>query len=141
MTTIAVKDGIMAGDKQATSVSLKIKVTKIFRIRDEIIGVAGDYDAAMKFVKEYKRDENLLEEKDDTKADFEYLKIIKKDKKIYHGNGYGTPWVMEQTFASIGTGRKCAYAAMHCGKSSKEAVKISGVYDNNTGPIVQELKF
>lgn len=143
MTTIAYKDGIIASDSCATDEgsetagAVKIQCEKLFRKvvdgRDVIIATAGETAPGMVFVKWYgsgkKQSKRLAE------ADFTVLVI---DDGVLYESG---PWcVLERVispFYAIGSGRKCALAAMACGKTALEAVEIAAMFDPYTaGPFV-----
>lgn len=52
-----------------------------------------------------------------------------------------TPWpiIRHETQIAIGSGKEAALAAMACGKTAKEAVKIASLFDINTGQDVDEM--
>ncbi len=49
------------------------------------------------------------------------------------------PIIFEDAFFACGSGRDYAIAAMHLGKSAREAVEIASIYDTGCGNGVTEL--
>lgn len=140
MTTIAVCDGIMAADTQGLYSGIKMKMLKIFRIKEELLGVCGNYDNAVEFIGVYKKDKKhtLAIGNNKDKADFDYLVFSKRG--LFLATGYGPQVKVHEKFFAIGSGQDAALTAMRMGASAKEAVKMAHLCDPSTGPQVQEKK-
>lgn len=54
MTTIAVRNGVMASDSQYTHQDLRTLGQKIFRVNESILGISGHIDAALVFIDWFK---------------------------------------------------------------------------------------
>lgn len=137
MTTVAVKDNIIAADTQGRFEGCIMTMHKIFRVRDELIGICGDFDAAIEFVKLYREDKHPIKP-DDTETDFDYLLL--NSKGIYLTTGYGIPMKIIEKFWAIGSGKEAAITAMRMGATAKEAVKMASLVDCYTGSKVMEKK-
>jgi len=117
-----------------------MEMHKIFRIRDELIGICGNFDNAMIFVERYKKDEKLIKgEANGDDKDFDYLLL--NNKGLYLATGFYGPRIkVHERFWAIGSGKDAAITAMRMGASAKEAVKIASLCDVNTGSKVHVRK-
>ncbi len=138
MTTIVVKDYKMAADTLGIFESTKMQMQKIFRVHGGLLGVSGNYDHAIEFIRAYKKDKNLLEGPPvgEDKNDFDYLMLT--EKGLYLTTGYGPQVKLKEKCFAIGSGKEAALAAMFMGASAKEAVRVAGLIDIYTGPKVVE---
>lgn len=59
---------------------------------------------------------------------------------IWLYDGHEKPFQIKQDFYAIGTGAAYAIAAMHLGKSPKEAVEIAALYDPGTGGPIETIE-
>lgn len=153
MTTITVRDGIMACDSQEGIGSegggdrAYYKASKIYQIYNEddeveyLIGCSGDSDGAPLFIEWFSEfyqtefcDKQILKRMYEFDTD---ALILHADGTIETGNTYGIVHECNEPFYAIGSGTKCALAAMHCGKSAAEAVEIAKLIDPHTGGDVQ----
>lgn len=143
MTTIAYRNGIIAADSRETWESEAGGTTygpteKLFRKRvgkrDVIIGTAGGSYLGMVFFDWYGtageppsilRDAHLEE-------DFDVL--ILDRGKVLTANHLCRAIEVIAPFTAIGSGRKAALAAMHCGRTAKEAVAIACKVDPFSAP-------
>lgn len=139
MTTVAVRDGIMAADTQGCFEHTKMRMLKMFRVRNELLGGCGNYDKFFEFIELYKKGERKELNGSDKDQDFDYLLL--NAKGLYLATGFHGPQVKvyEGLFA-IGSGMDSAITAMRMGASAKEAVKMAHLIDPNTGPEVQVKK-
>ena len=159
MTTIAVRDGIMARDSQEGVHSegggdrAYYACSKIYPIYNDtdseklsyLIGCAGDSDGAPLFIEwfiEYYNtefnDKQILKRLYDFDVD---ALILSADGTVETGSSYGVVHECNEKFYAIGSGTKCALAAMHLGCSAEEAVEIAKKIDPHTGGKVQVFKF
>lgn len=136
MTTIAFKDGVIAGDTCASSNGVMVGfASKIFRTDDgRVGGFSGDLDCLEKVKSLINVGILGLDEKSEFSA------------FVTSGNGifeyYGsceTPTIIRASCFAIGSGREFAYGAMAAGASAKKAVKISALYDSATNNKVETL--
>ena len=133
MTTVAVRDDIMAADTQGCFEGIKMKLIKIFRIRNNLIGICGNYDKAVEFIELYRKGERKElngNGKDD--EDFDYLLL--NESGVYLATGFWGPQVfVHEPFFAIGSGKASAITAMRMGASAKEAIKMAHLNDMHTG--------
>lgn len=87
----------------------------------------------MKFVKWFRSGGQFPQTED---ASF-YVITPKKVIKCYEAE---VPFIVEDRVFATGSGRDYALAAMHCGKSAKEAVEIAAFFDINTGKGIDVFK-
>ena len=134
MTTVAAdhRSGQIVSDSKCISGDTWSPMTKIFRHKDELIGVAGDVRIAMRWVKWYTAARRGAAPK---LTNFEAL-ILKPDG-LYHVTEDAFEMKVEQGFYAIGSGAQAALAVMHAGLEPKEAVRIACLVDNNSGGALQ----
>lgn len=140
---------MMAADTLATDTwGLKMETDqKITKSEDGsfLIGVAGDFGPAMKWVTKAKRmsiEELLIDGYDyDKDADFSLLMAVKFPRdfeKFKAGQvesfrvSQGMFLLNSRKFHAIGSGRDYAICAMHFGRSAVMAVETASIFDNNT---------
>lgn len=140
MTTVAVRDNIMAADTRGLFSGTIMEMHKIFRVRDALIGVSGNYYNAVEFISAYKKDKDLLKEDRDgeDKTDFDYLLLNKKG--LYLASGYGPQIKIHERFWAMGSGQDAAITALRMGASAREAVRMASLCDVSTGSKVQVRK-
>jgi 20S proteasome alpha/beta subunit len=127
MTTIAVKGGIMACDsRMAVADRYYVCDDKVIRIGDCLVGAAGDSGDIAQFMA-WIKDRGEMPKLEDIDA------LVLDNKGLWHytNDCYGTR-VVGGCWAS-GTGGQAAHAAMLCGKTAEEAVKIAIKCDINSG--------
>lgn len=136
MTTIAWRDGVMAADSLTTGGGVKSRATKLYRLDDgRVVGCAGKYRFGLQFVEALKRGELLNLDKEDTDS-FHAIVMLPDGSLVEYEDGR-TPIRVEDRFYAIGSGTQSALAAMHCGKTAREAVEIACLVDDATaGPIM-----
>lgn len=124
----------MAADSLSTSDGAKSKAIKIFRVGKEIIGIAGDLDAGIAFVDWYRNQSAPKPDIDNFSA-----LVLSKDGITQYENRLVPIPIFEQ-FAAIGSGQDAALAAMHAGKSPREAVAIACKVRSDCGTPVKVMK-
>jgi 20S proteasome alpha/beta subunit len=139
MTVIAWDGMTLAADKRSTEGSMARTTTKIARAPNgALIGATGNTsmcrelrdwwiagaEVALWPVKG--RDSSLLV-------------IDQAGRALYYWDG-PVPVAIEDDFIAIGSGSDFATAAMHCGKSAREAVEIACRYNTACGNGVDELQ-
>ena len=143
VTTIAVRDNVMACDSEVGistdggGARSYYNSIKIYKIEGEFIGGSGEsagvllwYDWYMNGCKGKRLSKRMWE------FDFDII-ILHSDGRIQASDASGTFEDINEDFYAIGSGTKCALAAMHCGRSAEEAVEISKLIDSHTGGKVQ----
>lgn len=140
MTTIAYKNGILAGDKQMNSGTLPTRTTKVRRCGGWICGASGDTARCHEILAwiekgmdpatlpAYQRDPETC-----------VLVIMVNQEGLYLLENSHLPHRVEEDFYAIGSGRDFALMAMHLGKSAPEAVELASIYDKKTGLGVDTL--
>jgi len=142
MTTIAIKDGIMACDSQVSTGYTRsmLPYEKVILHEEVYYGFAGDCHS-IDVVKLYIQGEVTL---DDIPDHFNvvYLSLPKKGKpqqcRIHRG--FKSSFVLPPYYA-IGSGSEFALVAMSCGKSATEAVKEAIKWDCFSGGKVKSYSF
>lgn len=146
MTTIAYKDGIMAGDTLAMDAhGLKNYLSKVTPVVIDgdtwLFGSAGESCIATKLLKEIAASPHIKDvmvmdiccDRDDKNSAL----LCRGDVILYK---CGTMWRRTQkTFHAIGSGRDFALAAMYCGRSAHEAVSIAMGFDGYTGGEIEVI--
>ena len=159
MTTIAVRDGIMACDSQEGIYSdgggdrAYYKSNKIYPVYSNaeeeellyLIGCSGDSDGAPLFIEWFTEyydtefsDKQILKRMYDFDTD---ALILSANGIIETGSTFGVIHECNEDFYAIGSGTKCALAAMHCGKTAEESIEIAKKIDPHTGGAVQVFSF
>jgi hypothetical protein len=131
MTTIAAQFSTkeIAADRMISGDGLQYAVIKLKKRKSSFIGAAGEWHQILEF---YRR----LSTKKPLDNDFDIVAIELRNTGIWVYENSIIPMKIEQDFYAIGTGSGYAMAAMHLGKSPREAVEIAALYDPGTrGPI------
>jgi hypothetical protein len=139
LTTIAYRDGVLAADSLADGGSGKQVCQKLHRKQitegrktfDVVIGICGEVFAALTFVDWYGTGKPIPDTLLNIHSDFNCL-ILRPDGLYEVDNHCRTDKILDDMFA-IGTGAHAARAAMLCGKSAVEAVRVAARIDKNTG--------
>lgn len=150
MTTIAYRDGVIAADSRVTvhteaGGGRKHLCTKLYRKSitegrktfDVIIGTAGEAFSALVFVDWYGSGKPMPDVLRDLGGDFTCL-ILRPDG-LYEADIYCRPDKILEDFYAVGSGSKEALAAMHCGKSAYDAVRIASLIDPYTGGRIHKM--
>lgn len=142
MTTIAYRDGVLAGDTRITDddgVITTGHLRKVCRLRNgTLLGFAGTIAKIHALIKQaQKNPDGVLTIKPD-KDELEAL-LIYQDGKVMQLDPGG--WAeVKAKFYAIGSGDLPARVAMSCGLSAVEAVKKAMEFDSKTGGRVQSVK-
>lgn len=137
MTTIAWDGQTLAADTQVTSSGMPYKAVKIFLLSNgSIFAGSGDYGQVCA-VREWleNADVNAPHPKTD---DFAGLLVTPAGEAFRLEETLTRLRVLEP-FHAIGSGRDFAMAAMHCGRTAREAVQIASLYDVFTGGEVMDF--
>jgi len=140
MTVIAWDGKTLAADKRVEYNCLQRTTTKIFRVRDGLIGLVGNGAHANQMRAWYEA--GALPEKfpdaQKNKDDWVTTVIIRVDGIwVYERTPY--PTKIEDTIYASGCGRDYALAAMYLGHTSREGVAVASVFDVYCGNGIDEL--
>jgi ATP-dependent protease HslVU (ClpYQ) peptidase subunit len=139
MTTVAFRDGVMAGDTRIIYGDMieRGHVRKVFRLKSGLLlGFAGDAHDFQRIITELKQNPNKLIP---TKSDLNVI-MVKLDGTVMERDTGGWTQAENAKFYAIGSGRVPALVAMTCGKTAAEAVKIAMMFDPHTGGKVQTVR-
>lgn len=136
MTTIAVNKDEMAGDSLVDDGGIRAKTTKIFRVKNDLVGLAGSLGEGLEWIEWYGSD---TDDDPPTLANTNII-ILKKGGQIYTIDPTGFPIKASEKFYAIGSGAPAAMGAMYAGKTPTEAVKIACKVCISTGLPVKTLK-
>ncbi len=144
MTTIAIKDGVMACDSKESYTQGMITswdVKKVMLHNDAYYGFCGSSHWVV-IVMEAIRSNHKLEELS-SEIELEFIKMPKKGPSTltYLGNGHISQQNISKGGFAIGSGMPYAMVAMSCGKSATEAVKEAIKWDIYSGGKVKSYSF
>jgi ATP-dependent protease HslVU (ClpYQ) peptidase subunit len=141
MTCIAWDGKTLAADKRASISNYPATVTKISRAPSgELLAFAGDFDTGMALSQWYV--DGAVPEKypdnrngDCTRATL----LVIKGGQVFKYERLPVALKYEDSFTAMGSGRDFALAAMHLGKTAREAVEIACLFDTACGNGVDTL--
>ena len=138
MTTIATDGKTMAADteRHARAFILQQDAIKMFRINGVVYGVAGDPACAEKYLGWVRMG---CPKETEPSPDGEWVVTFVRFGKIWHVNSSLAPMEVGAPYA-IGSGAEGAMAAMLCGKTPAQAIKIAMKLDGDTGGKVRTMK-
>ena len=130
MTTIACNRSEMACDSYLTDGNMILHVKKMFKRKGNLVGIAGDYAAAMEFIEWWLKDptDEYTGEMDEVD-----VLVLTSHGKLLHFGATTKPFEIEDKFAAIGSGCAAAMGALHVGATPAQAVKAASKVDVNTG--------
>jgi hypothetical protein len=131
MTTIAASltHNEIAADSMCSGDDCYYLVEKLRKGKTSVYGACGDWDKILKFYQALETNGEV-----DSECDIEVLELRNDGLWVYEGTII--PAKLKNTFYAIGTGAGYAMAAMHLGKSPREAIEIAALFDPGTrGPI------
>lgn len=136
MTTIATDGLTIASDSRMIGEFIEQgNVEKIFRIGEQLVGVAGDYADCLKYIA-WLQDGQRPSDRPKLSS-FEALHISKSG---VYWVGHGLQPVKMSKCAAAGSGGKFAIAAMLAGASPTKAVSIAMKLDPNSGGKVRTMR-
>jgi ATP-dependent HslUV protease subunit HslV len=138
VTTVAYRDGVLAGDGRITLEGGSIQTEnqrKVHRLRDgRLFGYAGDTDDAERL-----RISLLQNDKPPSLQNIQAL-LVQTDGSIDYYQGNVWQRLEGDDYYAIGTGGPSALVAMDCGKSAREAVVCAIRRDNNSGGKIKTVR-
>jgi ATP-dependent protease HslVU (ClpYQ) peptidase subunit len=143
VTTIAVRNRIMAADTQGTRSGSRIRIKKIRKLSDgSLFAGAGASGAIVKLQRWVEA--GCPEDKPPKLglADDEEVEciVLRSDGTLVLIDETLAPETLDQDFIAIGTGCEYALGAMACGRSAAQAVKIAARFDTNTSEPVEAME-
>lgn len=143
MTIIAWDGTTLAADKQSTTVGYGATVTKIFRVRNGLLGIAGNGAhgmAIMRWINEGCDPDKWPKPVDE--ANSADCLFISNQREIFEffGSSGAYPVQYEDRYNATGSGRDYALAAMYLGKTAREAVEVACALDVNCGKGIDTLE-
>jgi hypothetical protein len=125
----------MYADKRITSGAIH-RTTKLFRIKESIVGVCGEIEQGIRFIEwlKYPSERPIFAEANS----FSALELTPKGKILWWGTAL-VPMPVEEEFYGIGSGAAYALGAMCMGASPKKAILIASRWDESTGDEIQAM--
>lgn len=137
MTCIAWDGLTLAVDRQCTSGSNKFATNKLFKVEGCLVAICGDIAVALQCVEWLSTGDGKWPPK---KGDNVELVVIRDgDCYVYESDCRGFPIQVEGAYA-CGDGKDFALAAMHLGKSAREAVQVAAALCPSVGMGVNTAK-
>lgn len=138
MTCIAWDGKTLAADKAATNSGHSTTVTKIHRVGEGLVALAGDEAAVMAGLAWLRGVRNPADYPDVMKTtDSVMWEILPGGFKRYTTSPY--PDCVESPRMAMGCGRDYALAVMHLGHDARRAVEVACALDNNCGNGIDTL--
>ena len=136
VTTVAVKDGVMAGDTQITSDTVIYRAQKIYKLPGGgLIGGCGAWSKAYQAI-----DWMLGGSKGESpRFDGAQVLIAKPDGSLWLADDEFPAYPLLDKFVAIGCGAQAAMLAMSDGSSAVEAIQKVSKLDSHTSAPVQYL--
>lgn len=134
MTVIAYDGKTLAADKRAVNCGMVRTVTKLFRVKRSVIGIAGMLGHGMEMLQWFKDGGDPAKfpacqrDKDDWGT---FVVLSKTGLWVYERTPY--PHKIEDDIWAGGSGRDFALMAMHLGKTAREAVELASLFENGCG--------
>lgn len=137
MTTIAWDGQKLAGDTQGNCYGMKARAEKVFRLHDgRLYGGSGEYQHVLAARDWLNGGDRPKFESDDSFAAL----LVSLDGSCSRLEKCLVEMPVYESFAACGSGMDFATAAMHFGKSAREAVEVACALDVNTGGDVLVLE-
>ena len=136
VTTIAFKDGVMAGDTQITSDTLIYRAQKIYKLPDGgLVGGCGPWSKA------YKAIAWMLDGEKGESPKFEDAMIViaKPDGSLWMADDDFPAYPLLDKYIAVGCGAQAAMLAMNDGATAVEAIQKVCKLDSHTSAPVQYL--
>lgn len=138
MSTVAIKiedDYVtMAGDRQVHMGSWgSHSLTKVFRIRDHLLGIVGDMGRGLACVQWYRDGAKIEDFPYDRMKDGDFAILVWNGTDIVtlDEQGYYTP--VEEMEAAVGSGAMAALGAMEMGAGVQRAIEVASMIDEHSG--------
>lgn len=141
MTIIAWDGHTLAADKMANMHGYKCKVTKIEKFEGKLLFSSGNFDVLKELFHWFKSgaDPDKWPSIQSDKDEWGSLGIIMPDKTILRYDRRPYPFIIEEKFFAVGSGRDYALAAMSLGCTAEKAVEVASQFCPNCGLGVDTL--
>lgn len=141
MTVIAWDGRTLAADKRNTCVGNPSTVTKIFKIEGVgLVGFAGDADHALCLLHWFRNDMVMADYPKVMESSNASALLIDTAGQAWSYAKLAHPQRIEDRFCAMGAGRDYALAAMHLGKTAREAVEVACALDVFCGNGIDTLE-
>jgi ATP-dependent protease HslVU (ClpYQ) peptidase subunit len=139
MTVVAVKDGIMAADKQTTFGSMRVSTTKIRRLADGRLAGASGITWRCKALLDWLEAGGERKDYPDPDGKECTMIVLDRQRRIWLYDG-PTAFQIDAQFHAIGSGQDCALVAMHLGQGAADAVRVTSLFNVDCGLGVDTLE-
>jgi ATP-dependent protease HslVU (ClpYQ) peptidase subunit len=141
MTCIAWDGKTLAADKRTVNNGLHRTVTKIYETGELVAAVSGSADHMSALFNWLNRRDAAEWPKFQDGDDWSLLVVVmKSDRSVLLYERTPHPWKVEDRHFSCGSGRDFAMAALHLGKTAREAVEVACVFDVHCGNGVDSVE-
>lgn len=142
VTTVAVRDGVLAADMQTRRYEMRASESKIFRFPEWIIAGAGSVVDVHKLVDWFVNGGDLPKFTlyGDEKPDAALL-AINAAGEVWYADHWGQKKMISEPFWAIGSGAQAAMGAMHRSCDAATAVFIASKVDIHTNSNVETAGF
>ncbi len=125
MTIICANLKEMSADTMVSGGSVVYYTTKIFRIRDSLVGVAGSVENTTKFLAWFRKECPADEVGMTLDDDHDFAGLVLNSKGLLYYADCVEPDLLHDKFSAIGAGAAYAATAMSLGKNTSDAAKIA----------------
>jgi hypothetical protein len=135
VTTVAARFSTLeiAADSCVSGDDSHYLIEKLRRGKDSIYGGCGDFEKLLKFYQ-------TIESGGDLDSDTDVTILELRHDGIWIYESCIIPARIKNDFWAVGTGANYAIAAMHLGKTPREAVEIAAMFDPGTSAPIDCLK-
>ena len=143
MTVIAWGGMTLAADKLMVNGDCRQLTTKIERFGGQLLGITGNLSAGRELLAWFKSgaDSALYPAGNRSTTEGASLVLVDADSKVWKYESSPHPFRVEGVVCAFGCGDTAALVAMHCGKTSVEAVVIASELVHGCGGGVDLLEF
>lgn len=141
MTVIAWDGKTLAADKLGDAGGLKRTTTKIFRFDGGLFGSAGSASRGAEmfaWIKSGADPERVPSYQ--LTDDYQVVMVVDNERKVWLYGRSAYPFIMEDPFHAIGSGRDFALAAMDLGCDAERAVEVACRFETGCGNGVDTLE-
>lgn len=143
MTCIAWDGKTIAADKRAVCGNMVVTTTKLRSLAGsgEVLAWSGAQDSGELVADWYTGGADIAKWPECQRDEKTWCRLIVASPhgvKVYERQPFGV--AVEDPFMAWGCGADLARAAMHCGKTAREAVEIACLYDNGCGNGIDVLE-
>lgn len=144
MTTIAYKDGVLAGDRRVTYEGITRTTTKVHRVNKDLVGFTGHGWQAEELLEWYRMgaEPDKFPGSNRNRDEWTQMLVIRRrDGEIEILSYERSPFPVRllDPFVAAGSGRDFAMTAMHLGKTAAEAVEVASLFDAFSGNGIDTL--